>query len=72
MEELGTSQELHFDLGSNPMEKDDLVLLIGEKAKWIGDIILNQGCYDGQVLALSKGSEAVSIIEDFDGAVFFR
>ena len=74
MEELGTSQEkLHFDLGSEILlEKDDLVLLIGEKAKWIGDGILNEGCYDGQVLALSKGSEAVSIIEDFDGAVFFK
>ena len=74
MEELGPSEEaLHFDLGSEiVLAKDDLVLLIGDKAKWIGDGILNEGLYDGQVLALSNGLEALSIIEDFDGAVLFK
>ena len=45
MEELGSSQEkLHFDLGSEILlEEDDLVLLIGDKAKWIGEGILNEG-----------------------------
>tara|TARA_B100002019_G_scaffold293104_1_gene318760 strand:- start:1943 stop:3346 length:1404 start_codon:yes stop_codon:yes gene_type:complete len=74
MEELGEKEEeLHQDLGAQiQLEENDLVVLVGEKASWLGEGILASGGREDQVLALNQGNEANSIIEDFKGAVFFK
>ena len=74
MEELGEKEEeLHQDLGAQiQLEENDLVVLVGEKASWLGEGILASGGQEDQVLALNQGNEANSIIEDFKGAVFFK
>ena len=74
MEELGEKEEeLHQDLGAQiQLEENDLVVLVGEKASWLGEGILAAGGREDQVLALNQGNEANSIIEDFKGAIFFK
>jgi UDP-N-acetylmuramoyl-tripeptide--D-alanyl-D-alanine ligase len=74
MEELGEEEEkLHETLGSKiKLNENDLVLLIGQKASWMAKGILAAGGKDRQVLGLKDGSEAIPVIEDFRGAIFFK
>ena len=74
MEELGENEkELHVNVGKRiSLGAKDLVLLIGEKAGWIADGILEGQGNDEQVIILPDSENAVSIIEDFNGAVFFK
>ena len=74
MEELGENEkELHVNVGKRiSLGAKDLVLLIGEKAGWIADGILEGQGSDEQVIILPDSENAVSIIEDFKGAVFFK
>ena len=74
MEELGENEkELHVNVGKRiSLGAKDLVLLIGEKAGWIADGILEEQGNDEQVIILPDSENSVSIIEDFNGAVFFK
>ena len=47
------------------------MVLVGEKASWLGEGILASGG-QGSGFGLESGYEANSIIEDFEGAVFFK
>jgi hypothetical protein len=47
-------------------------LLIGEKACWISAGLLECGVLEKQIIVLPKLNDAVSIVEDFEGAVLFK
>lgn len=74
MEELGESEiELHHEVGASiVLQSGDLVILIGEKAAWMARGILENGAKEDQVAVLQNKEDAVAIIEDFNGAVFFK
>ena len=63
---LGENEkELHLNVGKRiSLGAKDLVLLIGEKAGWIADGILEGQGSDEQVIILPDSENAVSIIEE--------
>ena len=74
MEELGEDgPALHRAVGAEieVMEKDAFILM-GEKASWMAEGILEAGARDEQVIVLSEIDDARPIIEDFDGSVLFK
>jgi UDP-N-acetylmuramoyl-tripeptide--D-alanyl-D-alanine ligase len=74
MEELGENgPSLHRKTGASIMlEEQDKVVLIGEKASWMADGLIDSGASDHQVLVLNKLEDARAIIEDFNGNILFK
>jgi UDP-N-acetylmuramoyl-tripeptide--D-alanyl-D-alanine ligase len=74
MEELGKEEvQLHKQVGESlVLDSQDLVILLGEKAPWMAPGILNSGANEEQIIILPNKEDAVSIIEDFRGASFFK
>jgi UDP-N-acetylmuramoyl-tripeptide--D-alanyl-D-alanine ligase len=74
MDELGHDEkQLHNDLGKNiSSDGNEIFLLIGEKASWISAGLLDCGVLEKQIIVLPKLNDAVSIVEDFEGAVLFK
>ena len=74
MDELGHDEkQLHNDLGKNiSSDGNEIFLLIGEKASWISAGLLDSGVLEKQIIVLPKLNDAVSIVEDFEGAVLFK
>ena len=74
MEELGSDEKkFHVDLGSEILiGENDLVILIGEKAAWFAEGLITTGCRDNQIIVLGEIEDAISIVEDFEGAILLR
>jgi UDP-N-acetylmuramoyl-tripeptide--D-alanyl-D-alanine ligase len=74
MEELGErEQDLHRKVGAClKLGSEDLVILIGQKAGWMADGILENQASEDQIILLEEKESAVPIIEDFQGALFFK
>ena len=74
MEELGEKEiELHNEVGKSiAVDSRDLVILLGDKASWMASGILDAGAKEEQVVILPNKEDAISIIEDFQGALFFK
>ena len=74
MEELGSDEKkFHVDLGSEILiGENDLVILIGEKAAWFAEGLITTGCRDNQIIVLGEIEDAISIVEDFEGAILFK
>ena len=74
MEELGENERvLHSKVGRGlRLDSNDLVILIGEKAGWMAEGILESRAREEQIIILPDRESAASIIEDFQGAVFFK
>ena len=74
MEELGSDEKkFHVDLGSEILiGENDLVILIGEKAAWFAEGLITTGCRDNQIIVLGEIEDAISIVEDFEGAISFK
>mgnify|MGYP000858948521 CR=1 FL=1 len=74
MEELGGDERIfHVELGKKINgEKDDVFILLGEKASWIADGLLENGIKEEQIIVLMEMSDAIPIVEDFDGSVLFK
>jgi UDP-N-acetylmuramyl pentapeptide synthase len=74
MEELGEDgPRLHEEVGrSISVGQKDRIILIGEKAAWMAEGILNTGAGDEQVMVFAHVEDAVALVEDFDGAVLFK
>ncbi|MDG1324526.1 MAG: UDP-N-acetylmuramoyl-tripeptide--D-alanyl-D-alanine ligase [Opitutales bacterium] len=74
MEELGEGEKkLHHSVGQCiELDPTDLIILIGEKATWIAPALLEKGYSESQIIVLSEINDAVSLVEDFDGAVLFK
>ena len=74
MDELGHDEkQLHNDLGKDiSSDGNEIFLLIGEKASWISAGLLDCGVLEKQIIVLPKLNDAVSIVEDFEGAVLFK
>jgi UDP-N-acetylmuramoyl-tripeptide--D-alanyl-D-alanine ligase len=74
MEELGDDgPRLHEEVGrSISVDQKDRIILIGEKAAWMAEGILDTGAGDDQVLVFPQVEDAVALVEDFDGAVLFK
>tara|TARA_E500000178_G_C16900851_1_gene698017 strand:+ start:103 stop:663 length:561 start_codon:yes stop_codon:yes gene_type:complete len=74
MEELGEKEEdLHRRVGKClKLGSGDLVILIGQKAGWMADGILENQATEDQIILLEEKDSAIPIIEDFKGALFFK
>ena len=74
MEELGQNEkDLHIAVGTSlDLGPQDLVILVGEKAAWMAEGILENKGKEEQVILISDKENAISIIEDFEGALFFK
>ena len=74
MEELGENERiLHSQLGaSQKLGPRDLVLLIGEKARWMAEGYLDAGAQIDQLIPLQSIEDARPIVEDFEGALLFK
>ena len=74
MEELGEKEEeLHRKTGREvALGKSDLALMIGEKASWMAEGMLEAGNSPDQIMLLEDKEAARPVIEDFDGAVLFK
>ena len=74
MEELGEKEEdLHRRVGKClKLGSGDLVILIGQKAGWMADGILENQVTEDQIILLEEKDSAIPIIEDFKGALFFK
>ena len=74
MEELGEEgPRLHDEVARNiSVEKRDRVVLVGEKAAWMAEGLLDGGAGDDQVLVFPHADDAISLVEDFEGAVLFK
>ena len=74
MEELGeNSRNLHYEVGSNiKLEKDDLVIFIGEKASWMAPAVLENDNCETKIIVLPVMEDAIPIVEDFEGVVLFK
>ena len=74
MEELGEEgPRLHDEVArSLSVEKRDRVVLVGEKAAWMAEGLLAGGAGDNQVMVFPQADDAISLVEDFDGAVLFK
>ena len=73
MEELGENERvLHYKVGRGlRLDSNDLVILIG-KSRWMAEGILESRAREEQIIILPDRESAASIIEDFQGAVFFE
>jgi UDP-N-acetylmuramyl pentapeptide synthase len=74
MEELGREEKIfHVELGRKINGgKDDIFILLGEKASWIADGLFKNGIKEEQIIVLMEMSDAIPIIEDFHGSVLFK
>ena len=74
MEELGENgPSLHRQTGASiRLEEQDKVVLIGEKAAWMADGLIDSGASDHQVLVLNDMEDARAIVEDFNGNILFK
>ena len=74
MEELGEDEKkLHIQVGRTlKVEREDLIILIGEKASWMAPALLENEVSEGQVMVLPELSNAIPVVEDFDGSVLFK
>ena len=74
MEELGEKEKLlHSETGAGiSLGARDLALLIGEKASWIAEGMVQNGISEDQILLLNEKEDARPVIEDFEGAVLFK
>jgi UDP-N-acetylmuramyl pentapeptide synthase len=74
MEELGEHEKiLHIQVGKTlKFEPEDLIILIGEKASWMAPAILENDASEDQVMVLPELSNAIPVVEDFDGSVLFK
>ena len=74
MEELGENERiLHAQLGaSQKLGAKDLVLLIGEKARWMAEGYLDAGAQIDQLIPLQSIEDARPIVDDFEGALLFK
>ena len=66
-------EELHRKVGKSlKLENGDLVILIGRKARWMAEGILESQAVESQVIVIEEKESAVPIVEDFQGAIFFK
>ena len=74
MEELGENEKFfHVELGRKIKgEKDDVFILLGQKASWIADGLLENGIKESQIIVLMEISDAIPVVEDFNGSVLFK
>ena len=74
MEELGEDgPRLHDEVARNiSVEQRDRIVLIGEKASWMAEGLLAAGAGDDQVMVFEQADDAISLVEDFAGAVLFK
>ena len=74
MEELGEEGPLlHRKVASAiSVEENDVFILLGEKASWMAEGLLEGGAKEEQVMVLSDLEDARPFVEDFDGAVLFK
>ncbi len=74
MDELGEKgEELHRKVGKSlKLGNGDLVILIGRKARWMAEGILESQAVESQVIVIEEKESAVPIVEDFQGAIFFK
>ena len=74
MEELGEEGPLlHRKVASAiSVEENDAFILMGEKASWMAEGLLEGGAKEEQVMVLSNLDDARPFVEDFDGAVLFK
>jgi UDP-N-acetylmuramoyl-tripeptide--D-alanyl-D-alanine ligase len=74
MEELGEQEkDLHRGVGKSlKLGTGDLVILIGQKAAWMADGILENQATEDQIILLEEKDSAIPIVEDFKGALFFK
>jgi UDP-N-acetylmuramyl pentapeptide synthase len=74
MEELGEEgPRLHHEVAlSMAVKKRDRIVLIGEKASWMAEGLLEGGAGDDQVMVFPHADDAIALVEDFDGAVLFK
>ena len=74
MEELGDDGPiLHRQVASDiSIEENDSFILMGEKASWMAEGLLEGGANEEQVMVLSNLDDARPFVEDFDGAILFK
>jgi len=74
MEELGEDgPHLHRKVASSiSVGEKDAFILMGEKAGWMAEGLLEGGAKEEQVMVLSDLDDARPFVEDFDGAVLFK
>ena len=74
MEELGEKEKLlHSETGAGiSLGARDLALLIGEKASWIAEGMVQNGISEDQILLLNEKEDARPVIEDLEDAVLFK
>jgi UDP-N-acetylmuramoyl-tripeptide--D-alanyl-D-alanine ligase len=74
MEELGGNEKIfHVELGKKITgEKNDVFILLGKKASWIAEGLLENGIREDQIIVLMEMSDATPIVEDFNGSVLFK
>ena len=65
----GVAQEKQVEVA---LGKSDLALMIGEKASWMAEGMLEAGNSPDQIMLLEDKEAARPVIEDFDGAVLFK
>jgi len=74
MEELGQEEvSLHRHAASHlELGEDDRVVLVGDKASWMADTILENGARSNQVIVLRSVDDCRSLVEDFEGNVLIK
>ncbi len=74
MDELGEKEkELHRKVGrSLELGNRDLVILLGRKASWMAEGILETQASESQIVLVEDKEHAVPVVEDFQGALFFK
>jgi len=74
MEELGQEEvSLHRHAASHlELGEDDRVVLVGDKASWMADTILENGARSNQVIVLRSVEDCRSLVEDFEGNVLIK
>ena len=46
--------------------------MVGDKAAWMAEGLLAGGAGDDQVMVFDQADDAISLVEDFEGAVLFK
>ena len=64
-------KDLHIAVGTSLDQPQDLVILVGEKAAWMAEGIPENKGKESR-LFLFQIRKIISIIEDFEGALFLR
>ena len=74
MDELGSCEkEFHKEIGNKISSLEgDVFLLVGEKASWIANGLVEEGVEDKRIIVLSNLCDAIPIVEDFEGCVLFK